>query len=133
MFSKPIKIFIGFLLLMYLLVMVFIVLELNKLKEIKVNHFYPQAVSDGTYTGEASTYLIKVKVSVVVKDHEITQIDVIDYQHSRGEEAIQIVDSFVKENHTNVDNISGATASSIVFKAAVSDALEKGLESNDPN
>ena len=133
MYKGKIRIFIGIIVVLFVAVMAVFMLEIEAVKNTQVIHYAMSDVTDGSYVGEASTYLIHVKVKVDVKDRTITNIELLEYQHNRGDEAVDILDPMVKENSTNVDNVSGATQSSILIKAAVSDALEKGVNANDPN
>lgn len=133
MYKGKIRIFIGIIVVLFVAVMAVFMLEIEAVKNTQVIHYEMSDVTDGSYVGEASTYLIHVKVKVDVKDRTITNIELLEYQHNRGDEAVDILDPMVKENSTNVDNVSGATQSSILIKAAVSDALEKGVNANDPN
>lgn len=133
MYKGKIRIFIGIIVVLFVAVMAVFMLEIEAVKNTQVIHYEMSDVTDGSYIGEASTYLIHVKVKVDVKDRTITNIELLEYQHNRGDEAVDILDPMVKENSTNVDNVSGATQSSILIKAAVSDALEKGVNANDPN
>lgn len=133
MYKGKIRIFSGIIVVLFVAVMAVFMLEIEAVKNTQVIHYEMSDVTDGSYVGEASTYLIHVKVKVDVKDRTITNIELLEYQHNRGDEAVDILDPMVKENSTNVDNVSGATQSSILIKAAVSDALEKGVNANDPN
>jgi uncharacterized protein with FMN-binding domain len=85
-------------------------------------------VADGTYEGEADAGLVFVKVQVTVKDHQITDIELLEHRNGMGKKAEVIVDDMVDKNSFDVDTISGATLSSDTIKSAVSVALKKGVE-----
>lgn len=95
-------------------------IDINNLKyhELNLNE-----LNDGSYLGEASATLVSVKVEVKIDNHEIIDIDILDHRHGRGEKAETIIDDMIQMNTYDVDTISGATASSLVIKSAVSDAL----------
>ena len=83
-------------------------------------------IQDGIYDGQVETELIKVRVQVVVKDHQIMSIDILQHDNGFGDKANDIVNQMIKENDYRVDTISGATLSSQVIQSAVSQALKKG-------
>lgn len=79
---------------------------------------------DGTYEGTVSF----VKVNVTVKDNKITGIEIIEHGGGGKEytdEVKPLVDDILTKQSTDVDAITGATASSENLKKAVRDALEK--------
>ena len=80
-------------------------------------------VKDGTYEGSCSTTLVKVKVSVTVKDGKLETVDILEHQCGEGKIANSIAGTMVQRNNIEVDTVSGATFSSEVIKAAVRDAL----------
>lgn len=83
-------------------------------------------IQDGIYDGQVETELIKVRVQVVVKDHQIMSIDILQHDNGFGDKANHIVNQMIKENDYRVDTISGATLSSQLIQSAVSQALKKG-------
>lgn len=83
-------------------------------------------VADGAYEGEADAGLVSVKVSVLVRDHAIREIRILEHQNGMGSAAEAIVAVMVKKNHYGVDAVSGATLSSEAIKSAVSKALYAG-------
>lgn len=85
-------------------------------------------VRDGSYIGESETTLVKVKVQVTVKDHEIQKIEILRHDNGKGKPAEKIVDEMVAENNYEVDAVSSATMSSEVIKSAVSKALKEGMK-----
>ncbi|MDF2486457.1 MAG: uncharacterized protein K0R46_2625 [Herbinix sp.] len=82
-------------------------------------------VEDGTYTGSEDAKIIQVTVEVTVKDHVITEVNILSHQNGQGKPAEAIVDDIVAKNSLEVDAISGATHSSLVIKAAVYNALTR--------
>lgn len=83
-------------------------------------------VADGAYEGEADAGLVSVKVSVLVKDHAIREIRILEHQNGMGSAAEAIVAEMVEKNRYGVDAVSGATLSSEAIKSAVSKALYAG-------
>lgn len=123
--DRKMKIFAGLIVVLFLLIMTTFYLETEAIKKMVIQPIQLQQIQDGIYEGEASTYLIKAKVEVEVKNHRIVSIDLIEYQHNRGEKAVMIIDDILHSNSLNVDAISTATYSSKVIKAAVSNALNQ--------
>lgn len=80
-------------------------------------------VPDGTYTGECDLDIIYAKVKVTVKDHAITNIDLVEHKNEKGKPAERIIDDIVKKQSIKVDTVSGATNSSKLIMKAVENAL----------
>lgn len=87
-------------------------------------------VEDGTYRGKVETMLVKVELEVSVKNHKIISISIIKHDNGKGKPAEAIVDAIVKDNSTDVELIAGATMSSLVIRAAVIDAVTKGIKAS---
>lgn len=82
-------------------------------------------VDDGSYIGKENAGIINVKVSVDVKENRIINLEILKHTNGQGDEANRIVDD-IKSNQTlMVDDITGATLSSIVIKKAVENALSE--------
>ena len=86
------------------------------------------AVEDGTYEGLEETDLVKVTVGVTVKDHQITDIQLIRHENGKGTLAEAMIPEMIHQNISEVDGISGATMSSKTMKAAVRNALAQGVK-----
>ena len=87
-------------------------------------------VEDGIYRGKVETMLVKAEVEVSVKNHKIISISIIKHDNGKGKPAEAIVDAIVKDNSTDVELIAGATMSSLVIRAAVIDAVTKGIKAS---
>ena len=87
-------------------------------------------VEDGLYRGKVETMLVKAEVEVSVKNHKIISISIIKHENGKGKPAEAIVDAIVKDNSTDVELIAGATMSSLVIRAAVIDAVNKGIKAS---
>lgn len=85
-------------------------------------------IPDGVYIGEYDVDFIYAKVEVTVKNGEVSNINILEHRHERGETAEAIINKIVEEQKIDVDIISGATNSSIVIKKAVENALKKGID-----
>ncbi|AFL99047.1 hypothetical protein Desde_0596 [Desulfitobacterium dehalogenans ATCC 51507] len=91
----------------------------------------PAAVSykDGTYEGTSDAGIHPgLKVSVVVKDGKIAEVNVVEHQETDGigSIAIEKLPSLIVEaQSTEVDSVTGASLSSGAIKEAVNKALEQ--------
>ena len=85
-------------------------------------------IPDGVYIGEYDVDFIYAKVEATVKNGEVSNINILEHRHERGETAEAIINKIVEEQKIDVDIISGATNSSIVIKKAVENALKKGID-----
>lgn len=83
-------------------------------------------MEDGDYQGSYEIMPVRVSVITSVKDGKIENIEITEYFHGKGEEAEVITDHIVEEQSLVVDNISGATVSSITIRKAVEDSLLTG-------
>ena len=84
--------------------------------------------ADGVYEGESETELVKVKVSVEVKDGTIKDVKILKHDCGLGGPANALADKIKEKNDVEIDAVSGATASSKVIKDAVRKALRKGIK-----
>ena len=84
--------------------------------------------ADGTYEGTTDAGMVSVKVSVTIKDHAITDIDIIEHKNGKGTPAEAITEDMIAANYYDVDVVSGATMSSETIKSAVSKALKASCE-----
>ena len=87
-------------------------------------------VDDGIYKGKLDTMLVKAEVEVSVVNHKIVLISIIKHENGKGKPAETIVDTIIKDNSTDVELVAGATMSSLVIRAAVIDALNKGIKAS---
>jgi len=94
----------------------------------EINDVNLSLISDGTYSGSYEVIPISVEVSVTVKDHEITAIDLIKHDNGKGKAAEAIIDEVVKTDSLKVDAVTGATNSSKVILLAIENALSKATD-----
>ena len=85
-------------------------------------------VEDGTYEGIEETDLVKVTVVVTVKNHQITDIQLVRHENGKGTPAEAMIPEMIRQNTSEVDGISRATMSSKTIKAAVRNALAQGIK-----
>lgn len=85
-------------------------------------------IPDGTYTGSYNSYRWSTTVEVTVNNHKITGINPIKAQQGREDMVNELIQKIIAGQKSNVDVISGATASSKAFLEAVQSALKKSVE-----
>lgn len=82
-------------------------------------------VADGVYEGSYDGFRFSNAVEVTVKDHEITDISVMQPQVFMKDEAVEeLTNRVTAQQSTDVDAVSGATADSKAFLKAVENALK---------
>ena len=86
-------------------------------------------IADGGYRGTAEGFKDYITVRVVVKDHAINNISVLEEHETEGmfEAAEPILSAMRDANSTDVDVVSGATTTCEALKEAVTDALRGAL------
>ena len=95
--------------------------------EIEIEDVDLQRVDDGQYTAEVDAILVRARVGVTVKEHRITAVDLLEYEHGRGEDAEVLPAQVLEQQSLKVDTITGATSSSKVILEAIELALKKGI------
>lgn len=80
-------------------------------------------IPDGTYAGSYANYRWSNKVEVQVSGHEIVGITPIQVQSGRESLAQDLTNEIIRLQRSDVDAVSGATASSNGFLKAVEIAL----------
>jgi uncharacterized protein with FMN-binding domain len=81
-------------------------------------------VPDGTYEGSYDADLIQVKVAVEVKDHSITDIELLQHENGKGGPAEAVIPEVIETQSLQVDAVSGATNSSKVILKSIEIAIE---------
>jgi len=99
----------------------------QRVNAIEIENIDLQQVSDGAYEGEYDAAIVKARVKVVVKDHRIVEIELLQHENGRGKPAEVIPAQVVAAQSLQVDTISKATYSSKVILEAIEQALRKGL------
>lgn len=83
---------------------------------------------DGNYTGSADGFRPDLTVDVTVSGGDVTDIEIVDHNEI-GRQYWQrpmdiIPEVIIKKGETDVDGVSGATATSKAIMSAVEDALK---------
>ncbi|NLM19406.1 MAG: FMN-binding protein [Clostridiaceae bacterium] len=107
--------------------------RINKFAKQDFNMINLESLPNGVYQGSASALLVTAQVEVTVQAGQILKVKLLNHSHGPGHGAEEICDNIVKINSPDVDSISGATASSVVIKAAVLEALKSGIPHETEN
>lgn len=97
--------------------------NLKSLKYIQIPEVDMSEIQDGVYSGSYSVAPVSAEVSVTVKDHIITDIQIIKHINGQGASAEIITDRVIESQSLQVDSITGATYSSKVILCAIRNAL----------
>ncbi len=83
-------------------------------------------VEDGIYDGSHQGGRWSNRISVTVKDHEITEIEVIE-DISFSDETVKnrIIEAVIGQQSTQVDLVSGATVSSKAYLQSIQQAFQQ--------
>lgn len=95
-------------------------------KELVIGDVDVSVLSDGSYVGKNEAGRFSNEVKVIIEDHKIIQIDILDdIRFNKPEVTSKIISKVLEEQNANVDVVSGATVSSKAYLKAIENALEK--------
>jgi uncharacterized protein with FMN-binding domain len=97
---------------------------LEQLSSMTISDPHLARLSDGVYRGEYAVFPVKVIVEVTVRDHMITNINLIEHRQGQGKAAEALIPRIVQEQRVTLDVVSGATYSSLVLLKAVEHAFQ---------
>jgi uncharacterized protein with FMN-binding domain len=95
----------------------------NQIAAMQISEIDLSNVPDGTYEGSYDADLIKVKVLVDVKDHTITNIDLVQHENGKGAPGEAVIPEVIESQSLEVDAVSGATNSSKVILKSIELAI----------
>lgn len=98
--------------------------NLENLETMEIQEVDLAAVEDGRYVGFYGSFPVDAKVEVIVADHKITTINLLEHGNGQGGNAEVIPDKVVAQQSLQIDSVSGATYSSRVILKAIAVALE---------
>jgi len=81
-------------------------------------------VPNGEYIGVCQNKILMAVVKVCVMDHEITDIEILEYKASYMEQAEKIANEVCSGQSLEIDAISGATLTSDTVLKAIENALK---------
>lgn len=84
------------------------------------------SLPDGRYEGSFTPgKFVGASVAVVVKDHVILDIVILEHNYGQGKPAERITQQVISSQGLAVDSISGATVSSKVILLAIENAIRR--------
>lgn len=99
---------------------------LKEVRNTEIKDIDLSKVADGSYLGEFSYNNTACRVEVVVGNHRIESIDILENGSTNyAKKAEGVVEKVISEQKTNVDVVAGATTTSKALLKAVEAALEK--------
>lgn len=96
------------------------------IKELTIRKVDLSKVPDGNFTGSCDAIFVGAKVNVIVQNHKIVDIKLVNHKNERGQRAEIIPQKVVQAQSLQVDAVSGATNSSKVILKAIENALISG-------
>jgi len=102
---------------------------INEVRKSEIINIDLNQIAEGNYIGEFSYNKSHCKVEVIVNDHKIEDIRILENgktDHAKKAEAVII--KVIAEQKINVDVVSGATTTSKALLKAVESALSSGLK-----
>ena len=97
--------------------------NLEQLTESNISNVDILNIADGTYAGSCKVFPLTAEVKVTVKNHEITEIELVEHKNGRGASAEVIPNKVLEAQTLGIDTVSGATYSSKVILKAIENAL----------
>ena len=80
-------------------------------------------IADGQYEGQTYTSFLHLKLKVIVENHQLKKIEVLENDGLDGETAKPIIEEMIKQNKIVVPAIKGAELGSLVYISCMSTAL----------
>ncbi len=123
------KILLGLIVLLLVLAagaMVVMGSQVRQMEKLDFSAADPAAMADGRYRGHAGALLVKADVEVTIRAGRIARVDIARHDNGMGAPAEAVAQAMVALNTVDVDAVAGATASSLVIKAAALNAMNGG-------
>lgn len=103
--------------------------ELTEVRTMDIQPIPLQAIPDGRYEGRFSYSNFEYAVEVLVENHQITDIRVLQNRTSDyAKKAEGVLEKVVNEQKTDVEAVTGATTTSKALLKAVENALLPAME-----
>ena len=85
-----------------------------------------KSLNDGVYEGRYDGDRWSNEVSVTVKDHEITGIDIVkDVKFPNGDVSKKLIENVIEKQTPNIDTVSGATVTCKAYMKSIENALTR--------
>lgn len=95
-------------------------------KKVEIAGINLSNIDDGNYRGTYDFQRWSNELELVVKEHRITDIEIVkDVRFPNPELTIQLFEEVIEAQDTTVDIVSGSTVTSKAYLKAIEDALKK--------
>jgi len=95
-------------------------------KNVEITGLNLSNIEDGTYKGKFDFQRWSNELNVVVKEHKITDIEIVkDVRFPNPELTSQLFEEVIEVQDTTVDIVSGSTVTSKAYLKAIENALKK--------
>lgn len=82
--------------------------NLQSLEQNRISMIDLTSLEDGVYVGAYCAFPVKVKVEVLLKEHRIEDIKILEHVNGKGKPAEEIVKAMIEKQSIDVDVIAGA-------------------------
>jgi uncharacterized protein with FMN-binding domain len=90
----------------------------------------PSLYKDGSFTGSGSNRRGSIEVTVTIQKDKITDVEISNFaMHYSIDDVVGLPDEVLQYQSAQVDNVSGATYSTVAFEDAVQEALSQAQNS----
>ncbi|ATW28875.1 FMN-binding protein [Candidatus Formimonas warabiya] len=106
--------------------MLFLTRGLESGRNLVIGEVHPSLLNDGTYQGEYQGGRWSNQINVTIKEHKITQIDLVkDVKFPQPAVADELFNKVMEKQNTNVDAVTGSTVTCKAYLKSIENALKK--------
>ena len=115
---------LGVIVLILAVVSVWMTRGLNEIQDMDIEEVDLNTIQDGTYIGDFDGGRWSNQVEVIIKDHKITDVNIVeDIRFPMEDIADKIFNQVIQQQDTVPDVISGATVTSKAYLKSLENAL----------
>lgn len=98
-------------------------MQLREASSLPFHNVQLEQIADGSYKGKTYTSFLHLQLEVIIENHKIKEINVIENDGIDGEKARPIIQKMIEQNSIVVPAVKGAELGSLVYISCVSTAL----------
>lgn len=98
-------------------------MQLREASSLPFHNVQLEQIADGSYKGKTYTSFLHLQLEVIIENHKIKDINVIENDGIDGEKARPIIQKMIEQNSIVVPAVKGAELGSLVYISCVSTAL----------
>lgn len=98
-------------------------MQLREASSLPFHSVQLEQIADGSYKGKTYTSFLHLQLEVIIENHKIKEINVIENDGVDGEKARPIIQKMIDQNNIVVPAVKGAELGSLVYISCVSTAL----------